>query len=392
AGALLRRLRGRGRLMAQAPRVVARIVAPLVNTNEPEAQVIELPARPFAPIAAGEVVCVLETSKSTEEVVSEHDGWLGALHVGLYDRIAAGDPICEVYDAEPPREAPAAAAAAGGEPLRLTRKAEAMAREAGVDLSGLPTDRFITERDIRELIARQAPPAELPAGVRERIGPASVVVFGGGGLGKSLVDAMRARGELEPLCVVDDGMVAGEEVLLGLPVVGGRAQLRALADAGARLAVNGVGAIGRMRARIEVSGWIEEAGLEPVTVVDPSAAVAASARLEPGAQVFPCAVVWSEAVIGRGTIVNTGAIVSHDCRVGEHCHLAPGAILAGDVTVGEGTLVGMGVTVALGLRVGARAIVGNGAVVTADVPDDAIVPAGATWGSPGDRPRGSSSA
>ena len=364
--------------MAQAPRVVARIVAPLVNTNEPEAQVIELPAQPFSRIAAGDVVCVLETSKSTEEVASERDGWIGALHVGLYDRIAAGDVICEVYDAEPPREAPAAAAAPGGGPLRLTRKAEAMAREAGVDLSGLPTDRFITERDIRELIARQAPPAELPAALRERIGPASVVVFGGGGLGKSLVDAMRARGELEPLCVVDDGMGSGEEVL-GLPVVGGRAQLRALAEAGARLAVNGVGAIGRMRARIEVSGWIEEAGLEPATVVDPSAAVAASARLEPGAQVLPGAVVWSEAVIGRGTIVNTGAIVSHDCRVGAHCHLAPGAILAGDVTVGEGTLVGMGVTVALGLRVGARAIVGNGAVVTADVPDDAIVPAGAAW-------------
>lgn len=375
--------------MAQAPRLVARIVAPLVNTNEPEAQVIELPARPFAPIAAGEVVCVLETSKSTEEVVSEHDGWLGALHVGLYDRIAAGEPICEVYDAEPPREAPGAAAPAGGGPLRLTRKAEAMAREAGVDLSGLPTDRFITERDIRELIARQAPPAELPASVRERIGPASVVVFGGGGLGRSLVDAMRAGGRLEPLCVVDDGITAGEEVL-GVPVVGGRAQLRALAGAGARLAVNGVGAIGRMRARIEVSGWIGEAGLEPATVVDPSASVAASARLEPGAQVLPGAVVWSEAVIGRGTIVNSGAIVSHDCRVGDHCHLAPGAILAGDVTVGEGTLVGMGVTVALGLRVGARAIVGNGAVVTADVPDDAIVPAGAIWGSPGDRPRGSS--
>lgn len=359
------------------PRILARVVAPLVNTNEPESRVVELGVEAFGPVAAGQVICVLETSKSTEEVASEHDGWVGPLHIALFDDVSAGSLICEIFDAEPPRDA-AATASTGGPAPRLTRKAAAIAAEAGVDLSLLPTDRFVTEDDVRELIARTAPPAELDPALRARIAPGSVVVFGGGGLGSTLIEMLAASGELSALCVVDDGLPAGSDVL-GVPVAGGRAVLGALAGAGAGLAVNGVGAIGRARARMDIAAMLAGHGFALPVLVHPSASVAPSATLGPGTQVHAGAVVSSSARTGRAVIVNSGAIVSHDCEIGDHVHLAPGAVLAGDVRVGEGALVGMAATVALGLAVGARALVGNGAVVTADVPADAIVAAGAVW-------------
>jgi len=367
--------------VSQTARLVGTIVAPLVNANEPEAEVIELNVAPAGRIAAGDVVCVLETSKATMAVESEHEGWVGAVYVALHDRVMAGDPICEVLDAAPTEAPPAAAPAsdgAGPRP-RLTRKAEAMAREAGVDLSLLPTDRFVTERDILALIGT-APPA--PGGLDEtllrRIRPNSVVIYGGGGLARDLIDSMRTRHELEALCVVDDGLEPGQEVL-GVPVVGGRERLEALAEAGVRLAVNGVGGIGAIQVRIDIFEALDRAGLQLATLVDRGAMVAPSATLAPGAQLFPGSVVSSGAVIGRGALINTGAIVSHDCRIGDYSHIAPGAILAGDVTVGEASLIGMGVTATLGCRIGARCIVGNGSAVTADVPDRTIVPAGSVW-------------
>lgn len=360
------------------PRILARVVAPLVNTNEPESRVVELGVESFGQVGAGQVICVLETSKSTEEVVSEHEGWIGPLHVALFDDVSAGSPICEVWDGEPPREPAGDAAPADGPAPRLTRKAAAMAREAGVDLSGLPTDRFVTEDDVRELIARTAAPAGLGPALVERMAPGGVVVFGGGGLGKTLIEMLADAEGLSALCVVDDGLPAGSEVL-GVPVAGGRAVLGALAQAGAGLAVNGVGAIGRARSRMDILAMLAGHGFAVPLLVHRSAAVAPSAVLGAGTQVHAGAVVSSAAVVGRGVIVNSGTIVSHDCEVADHVHLAPGAVLAGGVRVGEGALVGMAATVALGLRIGARALVGNGAVVTADVPDDAIVAAGVVW-------------
>jgi pyruvate/2-oxoglutarate dehydrogenase complex dihydrolipoamide acyltransferase (E2) component len=110
------------------PRLLERIVAPLVNTNEPEARVVELSIASFGPVARGQVVCVLETSKSTMEVESQHDGWVGQVQVGLFDDITAGALICEVFDTEPSREAEGAAGGPSGSGPRLTRKAEALAR------------------------------------------------------------------------------------------------------------------------------------------------------------------------------------------------------------------------------------------------------------------------
>jgi sugar O-acyltransferase (sialic acid O-acetyltransferase NeuD family) len=254
-----------------------------------------------------------------------------------------------------------------------------MAREAGVDLSLLPTDRFVTERDLLALIGSARPAqGRLDEALLRRIRPNSVVIFGGGGLARDLIDSMRTRHELEALCVVDDGLEAGREVL-GVPVVGGRDRLEALAEAGVRLAVNAVGGIGAIQLRIDIFEALNRAGLQLATLVDGGAMVAPSATLAPGAQVFPGSVVSSGVVIGRGALINTGAVVSHDCRIGDYSHIAPGAILAGDVIVGEATLIGMGVTATLGCRIGSRCIVGNGAAVTADVPDRTIVPAGSVW-------------
>ncbi|MCS7006630.1 MAG: NeuD/PglB/VioB family sugar acetyltransferase [Thermoleophilia bacterium] len=359
---------------------LARIEIPLVNPNEPEVQVIEIGVEPFSRVARGDLVCVVETSKATADVVAEVDGWIGALHVSIGERASAGDLVCEVFAERPEPEAYAAARHEARRPegVRLTRKAERLAREAGLDLETLPRGRFLTEGDIELILGRGRTAREIPEAIRARVSPRAAVIFGAGGLAKSLVELLRADGTIEPVCALTDRPEAASDVL-GVPVLGGREYLRPLRELGIPNAVNAVGALRRIEDRIRVAEALAGAGFAQPALVDPAASVAPSATLAEGALVFPGAAVCAAARVGVGTIVNTNAVVSHDCVLGDFVHVAPGALLAGEVEVGRGTLIGMGVTVLVSVRIGANVIIGNGAVVSADVPEGTIVHAGGVW-------------
>ena len=123
-------------------------------------------------------------------------------------------------------------------------------------------------------------------------------------------------------------------------------------------------------------------GLEPVTLVHPSAVVADGVSLGAGTVVMAGAVVNSGAVIGRGCIVNTCASVDHDCVIGDYVHVSVGAHVCGTVSVGDGTWVGAGAVLRNNIDVCGGCTIGAGAVVVRD-----IVEAGAYVGVPARRHR-----
>lgn len=350
------------------------VLVPLLNPNEPESRLAAIHASDGTRVRAGQPLVTLETTKSTVDVAAEGEGYVAGLRAAVGDRLHAGERLCWVSASRDWR-APTEEAPTGELPLpegvRLTAPALALARTAGLDLRRLPAGPLITEIQVRDLLAGQTPDATLPADRR-------LIVYGGGGHGKSLIEAVRAAGEFEVVGVVDDGLDQGRTVV-GAPVLGGGKVLPDLLAQGIRLAVNAVGGIGDARSRVTVFRRLLEAGLACPPIVHPTAFVEPSARLSAGVQVLPHAYIGSEVEIGFGAIVNTSAIVSHDCRLGAYANVSPGALLAGGVTLGEMALVGMGVTVNLGVAIGDGARVGNSAVVKKDVPPGRIVRAGAVW-------------
>jgi sugar O-acyltransferase (sialic acid O-acetyltransferase NeuD family) len=205
-----------------------------------------------------------------------------------------------------------------------------------------------------------------------------VVVFGGGGHGRTLLDLLAVHPSLHAAAVVDDGLDVRE--VLGVPVHGGDA-LGALRANGLELAVNAVGGIGVERAasRAAVFDRLAAEGFRCPALVHPSAVIDASASVADGVQVLAFGYVGAGSTVGFGTLLNTGAVVSHDCVIGERVNLSPGALLAGEVVVEDGALIGMGATVNIGVRVGRDALVGNSAGVKADVPAGTVVWAGTIW-------------
>jgi acetyltransferase EpsM len=351
---------------------------PLLNPNEPYAQLSELNVAEGQKVSKGDILATLETTKASAELLAERAGYIAGLRASAGDVLQAGERLCWLAEEsgwQPPEEAQVEEIDLPKE-LRITEPALMLARQAGIDLESLPIGPLITEAVIRGKL--EGVPGlsfeEADRTYHER----SIVVYGGGGHGKSLIDLIRVLGGYDLIGVIDDGMAVGSQVM-GLAVLGGGDELLGLAARGASLAANAIGGVGDIMSRVRIFQRILSSNITCPTLIHPSAVVEVSAKLADGVQVFSHAYVGSESVIGFGAIVNTSAVVSHDCTLDAYANVAPGALLAGGVSIGEGVLVGMGVTINLGVHIGAGARIGNSAVIKQDVPPGAIVRAGSIW-------------
>jgi hypothetical protein len=82
-----------------------------------------------------------------------------------------------------------------------------------------------------------------------------VIIYGGGGLSKMIIESVRVLGCYQIIGVIDDNLPKGTDVI-GSPVLGGAEVLPELYQSGVRLAVNSVGGIGNYKVRLNVfTNW-----------------------------------------------------------------------------------------------------------------------------------------
>ena len=197
-----------------------------------------------------------------------------------------------------------------------------------------------------------------------------LVLFGGGGHARVLLDAISASGQLIEVAVLDPGLPQGLfPRYSGIEVLGGddMALQVAAANPAAKFAV-ALGAVRADRRRQRLFELAMSCGLSPMTIVHPAAIVSRRAELAPGSQVLAGAVINPGARLGANVVVNTRAVVEHDCVLGDHANVSPAACVCGGARLDEGAFVGAGSVVLQGVRIGSWATIGAGAVVLHDLP------------------------
>jgi sugar O-acyltransferase (sialic acid O-acetyltransferase NeuD family) len=194
-----------------------------------------------------------------------------------------------------------------------------------------------------------------------------LIVVGGGGHGRVLLEALRSAGR-EVRGVVDRHPAVATSLPKGVPWLGDDGALAAFPPTQYAL-VNGVGGIGDGKRR-QIFERLREQGYVFASLCHASAVIAHGADLGEGAQVMAGAVLQPGVRIGANAIVNTRSAIDHDCLIGDHCHVAPGAVLCGRVVVGEDTHIGAGAVVIQGVRIGRGTVIGAGAVIRHDVGDN----------------------
>ncbi len=205
-----------------------------------------------------------------------------------------------------------------------------------------------------------------------------VIIYGGGGLSKMIIESVRVLGCYQIVGIIDDNLPKGTDVI-GSPVLGGVELLPKLYESGVRLAVNSVGGIGNYKVRLNVFNQLADAGFVCPAIVHPTAHIDPSARLEAGVLVLAMSYVSGNAVIGMGSLINNSVVVSHDCVLGVCTSLSPGAMTAGEVIIEDFAQIGMNASVNIGVRIGRECRIGNGATIKKDVPAGTRVYAGSIW-------------
>ncbi|UCF61382.1 MAG: hypothetical protein JSV37_01525, partial [Anaerolineaceae bacterium] len=200
------------------------VLVPLLNPNEPESRLSELHVTNGQLVKQDAVLCTLETTKSTAELVAHREGYVIGLQATIGDMVRAGVRLCwlaDEVDWQPPVLEHVTEPSQEGalpEGLRITEPALTLAQQADLNLSSLPIGPLITQEIVREAIAREREMTyELPEGPFD---PNALIIYGGGGHGKSLIDLIREMGTYKIVGLIDDGLEAGSEVM-GLPVFGG---------------------------------------------------------------------------------------------------------------------------------------------------------------------------
>jgi UDP-perosamine 4-acetyltransferase len=201
-----------------------------------------------------------------------------------------------------------------------------------------------------------------------------VVILGGGGHARVVIDALRCAGHVIA-GVIDPKADVAKNLPAGIAWLG--EDLSKARAAEVQLAI-GVGSldVGAKNPRPRLFNEAKAGGFDILSFRHPSAIVAGDVELGEGAQLMAGAILQPGVRLGVNCIVNSGASLDHDCRIGDHVHIAPGVVLSGAVEIGDGCHLGTGAIVIQNIRISASAMIAAGAIVTRDVPLNARVMSG----------------
>ncbi|NEW04730.1 acetyltransferase [Paenibacillus sp. SYP-B3998] len=190
-----------------------------------------------------------------------------------------------------------------------------------------------------------------------------LILIGGGGHGKVVLDVMTAQG-VYVLAGVGDDRFSHTFLQHGVPHGPITDMIKLLEYDEFSLLI----AIGSNRSRHAVEQRIGVAKAKYATLIHPKAVIGSGVTVGEGSVIMPGAIINCGAHIGRHCIINTGSIIEHENVIGDFVHLSPTAALGGDVAIEDGAHIGMGAKVIEGRRIGSWSTLGAGAVAITDIP------------------------
>jgi len=70
------------------------IIIPLLNPNEPDARLVSLAIGEGQHVALGDLLCTLETTKATTDLLAEGEGYVVGLRFSAGQTVRAGEILC----------------------------------------------------------------------------------------------------------------------------------------------------------------------------------------------------------------------------------------------------------------------------------------------------------
>jgi len=177
---------------------------------------------------------------------------------------------------------------------------------------------------------------------REQIIKPEILLIGGGGHCKSVIDVIELEGKYTIAGVIDKKELIGQDIL-GYKIIGCDDDLEELYST-YKYAIVTVGQIKTNTLKVKLFNKLKKVGYNLPTIISPLAYVSKYTTIGDGTVIMHQALVNANVTIGKNCIINTKALIEHDCVVEDNCHISTGAILNGGVIVKENTFFGSNAT------------------------------------------------
>lgn len=189
--------------------------------------------------------------------------------------------------------------------------------------------------------------------------PKNLILVGGGGHCKSVIDVAESAG-YNILGILDMPEDVGKQVL-DYKVIGIDDDIPQYVDK-AEFVIT-VGFIKNPTTRIKLYNKVKEAGGKLATIIASTAHVSKYSIIDEGTVIMHQALVNAGAHIGANCIINTFCNIEHDVQIGDQCHISTGTMVNGDCKVGDRCFIGSQSVLANGIEIGDDIIVGAASFV-----------------------------
>jgi sugar O-acyltransferase (sialic acid O-acetyltransferase NeuD family) len=189
-----------------------------------------------------------------------------------------------------------------------------------------------------------------------------IILIGGGGHCKSVIDIIEQEGKFEIAGIVDKPDLLGFNIL-GYSVIGNDSDLANLANK-YQYALITVGQIKSPALRIKLFNMAVKAGFVLPKIISPRSYVSRHSTIGKGTIIMHDALINANTNIDDNCIINSKALVEHDCVVSKHCHISTNATINGGVMVKSGCFIGSSVVIKEATTINENSFIKAGSLVT----------------------------
>ena len=189
----------------------------------------------------------------------------------------------------------------------------------------------------------------------------TIILVGGGGHCKSVIDVIEQEGKYQIIGIVDKYCKPGSSVL-GYPVVGNDDDLPKLAKVHKNDFIT-IGQIKTAAVRLKIFELTKDAGFNFPNIISPHSYVSKSALIGRGTIVMHDALINANTTVGENCIINSKTLIEHDSFIADFCHISTGTILNGGVRVDFGSFIGSGSIITENSKIKKNSFIKAGSII-----------------------------
>lgn len=364
-----------------------------ISANDDNGTIVEWLHTTSEEVNKGEILCIVETTKSIFEIESPSSGYFfplrsvgEAVEVGvtigaITDTPMTQEEVVQLLEKEEQKQENTASVPETSEST-LTLKAQLLAKRLGINPTELAQDgKKITEEDVRKYAEsrntrRQSNQPEMDT-VRDRYPEGKiqrVLIIGGGDGAVQLLDVLAKTPGQQAMAILDDNPELGGKKVNGVPVTGG-IDIDRIVDLYEQgefdAAVISISTI--IKLRTEIFEKLKSRGIPFANIIHPSVIKGINVKMGEGNVIMAFTHLGACASLGNNNFISAYCSIEHHNEMGNHCSFGPGVVTSSRVIFGDQVRCGTGIFIEPKIKIGAKSVIGSGCIIWQDVPEGVVL-------------------